>query len=384
MPPGWSQSLPGWKYEYPRDHAIHPDFKTEWWYFTGNLKDDSGRSFGYELTFFRQGMLPPGQRDELAQISPTPGRFVQNDFKFAHFAVSDLTSGKFYYNEKINRGAFGDAGFEGIPQPASNARPADLSQRLAWIENWSLTSQPDGSWNLTAVTGGETPMTIRLRVSSTKPPVVHGIDGVSQKAEGAGNASHYYSFTRLQTSGVLALGKGDAPHAVTGESWFDHEWASNQLGVDQVGWDWFSLQFNDGTELMLYAMRRRDGTTDAVSGGTWVQPDGRAEHLGRQDFQMAATRTWKSSLTGAVYPVEWRMNIPTRQLSFALKPRLDTQELALPLISYWEGAVAAEGQRAGQPVKATGYMELTGYAGALKGLQGEKNAASSGLARAVR
>ena len=288
----WTQALPGWRYDFPADHAIHPKFKTEWWYFTGNLQDERGRPYGYELTFFRQGVIPP----PWAAKQPARSRFVQNDFKFAHFAISDIDGSKFVFAQKTSRGAFGEAGFDAAPPVPGQ------SERLAWIDDWSVQLQADGSWRIQARSDAPAPMFVDLRVTPRKPPVIEGVDGVSQKSAGLGNASHYYSFTRLQTTGRLAL-NGNAPAPVHGESWFDHEWASNQLAQDQIGWNWFCFQFDDGTELMLYAMRRQDGSVDPASSGTWINADGSSEHLQRDQFTLRSTKSWHSQKTDATYPL---------------------------------------------------------------------------------
>ncbi len=358
-PDRWEAALPGWVYRFPEDHAVHPGYKTEWWYFTGNVRDDRGREYGYELTFFRQGTLSPARLESLFVNGQPRSKFVQGDFKFAHFALSDVGRKQFHFVQRITRGAFGEAGFG---KGATN-------ERLAWLEDWQLSPQSDGSWRITARAASPTPMSIDLTVRPAKPPVVHGAEGVSQKAAGLGNASHYYSFTRLNTEGTLALGENTTPSRVHGESWFDHEWASNQLAADQVGWDWFCFQFDDGTELMLYAMRRRDGTVDPVSAGTFVDAAGQAAHLRREDFRLEATRKWTSGQTEATYPLAWKITIPGLRMDFQLEPALDDQELVLPPISYWEGSIRVKGQREGKPITGNGYMELTGYAGALKGLQ---------------
>jgi predicted secreted hydrolase len=347
----WTQALPGWKYQFPADHAVHPDFKTEWWYFTGNLHDESGREYGYELTFFREGILPPGS----AALAITPrSRFVQSDFKFAHFALTDVGKGTFRCTQRISRGAFGEAGFSSALTPGT---------RLAWIDDWNLTPQPDGAWRITARADG---FAIDLRLATGKLPVIEGVDGVSQKSAGPGNASHYYSFTRMAVSGTLDAGSG--PQPVRGDSWFDHEWASNQLASDEIGWNWFSFQFDNGTELMLYAMRRRDGSIDPASSGTFIDANGATTHLERAQFDLRPTATWRSARTGAVYPVAWQVRVPSRQLDLTVTPRVRDQELALPPISYWEGAIEAVGTQAGKPLRGRGYLELTGYANSLPGL----------------
>jgi predicted secreted hydrolase len=374
----WKLALPGWEYRFPADHAVHPDFKTEWWYFTGNLEDKAtGRAFGYELTFFRQGVLPPCKLPPAGERS----RFVQSDFKFAHFAISDLKGQKFNYAQKTTRGAFGEAGFG----PAPGAALPGGEQRLVWLDDWNLTPLPDGSWQITARAKATAGMAINLNVKPVKGPVIEGTGGVSQKSAGVGNASHYYSFTRLQTVGTLSLDtiKGGAALAVSGESWFDHEWASNQLAADQIGWNWFCLQFDDGTELMLYAMRKRDGGIDPVSSGTWIDANGNSEHLRREDFQLRPLKTWRSAATGAVYPVSWQIGIPARQMEFTIRTRLDNQELVVPPISYWEGAIQAAGRRAGREITGRGYMELTGYAGELTGLK-QQTGPEADLRRSTR
>ncbi len=374
----WSLAVPGGSYRFPADHAWHPDYKTEWWYFTGNLQTADGKTYGYELTFFRQGTLPPDRLAALFPAGQPRSRFVQGDFKFAHFAVSDLAGHHFYFTERTTRGAFGEAGFG----PAPTGDPAAPRGPLAWLEDWQLVPQEDGTWHLTARSASPTPMAVDFLVRPAKPPVVHGEDGVSQKAAGLGNASHYYSFTRLETTGTLTLGD-NAAASVHGDSWFDHEWASNQLAADQVGWDWFCFQFDDGTEMMLYAMRRRDGSVDPVSAGTFVDAAGQSTHLERTDFQLEPARTWKSRQTEATYPIAWKVSVPRLELAFSLEPALDDQELVLPPISYWEGATRVAGQRAGKAIAGKGYMELTGYAGALKGLQ-KANSPEEDLRRSPR
>lgn len=379
----WQRALPGAAYTFPADHEIHPGFKTEWWYFTGTLHTTAGKEYGYELTFFRQGALSPGLQASRQTLDPgVVSQFVQNDFKFAHFAVSELSDRQFHFTQKINRGTFGDSGF-GHPLSGPRVLAVPAAECLAWIDDWSLRPQPGGSWKISAKAATPSLMSIDLEVSPAKAAVIEGADGVSQKAAGQGNASYYYSFTRLKTSGTLAVGD-DKAQTVTGESWFDHEWASDQLAQDQIGWDWFCFQFEDQTELMLYAMRRRDGTVDPVSSGTWVAADGRVEHLKLGEFTLHPTRTWHSKQTDATYPLAWQVDVPSHRLSFAVQSRLDDQELVLPPISYWEGAISVSGQRDGQAIKGHGYMELTGYAGALKGLQGQPQPADPRLRSAPR
>ena len=335
----WKIAAPGWRYDFPRDHRAHREFKTEWWYFTGNVFDNEGHRFGYELTFFRQGIQPTTERD------PKASRFIVDDLKFAHFAITNVAGRKFQFGQKNSRGAFGEAGF-------------DDGTRLAWIENWSLTATGDNDFDLAAAAGFGA---IRLHLRAVKAVVVHGENGVSVKAAGGASASHYYSLPRLETSGELTV--NGTTQQVHGETWFDHEWSSSQLGKGEVGWDWLCLQFDDGAGLMLYRMRLANGAVEPSSSGTWIAADGTATHLRASDFQMTPSGFWKSNGSGAQYPVGWRIVLPNQGAELTIKAALEDQELKLGPITYWEGAIDATGTRGEKPIRGRGYLELTGYAG---------------------
>ncbi len=344
---GWARALPGWVYEFPRDHRSHPAFKTEWWYFTGQVSDARDRRFGYQLTFFRQGLRPPSAR------GGETSRFLVDDLKFAHFAVTDVNAGRFRFEQKLSRGAFGEAGFDDGP-------------KLAWIDQWSLVLNADGTLRLHAA---DAHTELDLSLQSAKPWAIHGRDGISEKAEGAGRASHYYSGTRMTTRGSLVL--DSRRWEVSGESWFDHEWATNQLTPEQVGWDWFSVQLDDGTELMLYRMRTRSGGIDSHSSGTFLAKNDDTRHLARDDYTLTPLRYWTSRETGARYPIAWQLAVPGLALSLKIETPVNAQELVLKPIAYWEGLIDIEGTSAGKAVRGHGYMELTGYAGPLVGLSSE-------------
>jgi predicted secreted hydrolase len=341
----WKNAEPGWQYEFPRDHHPHREFKTEWWYFTGNVFDAEGHRFGYELTFFRQGIRPAGERD------PNASRFIVDDLKFAHFALTDVSQQRFRFDQKTSRGAFGEAGF-------------DDGTRLAWIENWALELTGENEFDLKADTSFGA---LRLHLRGASPPVIHGENGVSVKAVNGSSASHYYSIPRLETTGDISV--NGSTHLVRGESWFDHEWSSSQLAKGEVGWDWICLQMEDGAELMLYRMRLEDGKMEPSSSGTWIAPDGSVTHLRASDFQMTPAQFWKNKANGAQYPVGWRITLPGQGAEFTVRPAVEGQELSLGPITYWEGAIDASGTRNGKAVKARGYLELTGYAGAMESLK---------------
>lgn len=347
----WRPAVAGWNYRFPADHGSHPDFKTEWWYFTGNLRSQEGRDFGYQLTFFRQGIREPG--------SPVfESRFVVRDVPFAHFAVSDISRELFFPFQRLARGAYGEAGI-------------DRGNRVAWIRDWTCERVGPNGFRLAAKEGE---VSLNLELSSDKAPVIHGRDGVSQKAEGEGRASHYYSLSRMETKGSLTIGGRDFD--VSGTSWFDHEWATNQLEAHQKGWDWFSLQFEDGTELMLFQIRMDDARRDPHSSGTFVFEDGSDLKIGQAGFDLEPLAWWRSGKSGGNYPVEWRLAIPALDLDVEIKARFRGQELAAEPAVYWEGAVSASGTRNAKPVKAVGYLEMTGYAGKITGLQAPADPAS--------
>jgi predicted secreted hydrolase len=276
-------ALPNYRFEFPRDHFNHPEYRTEWWYYTGNLRTAEGRRFGFELTFFRQGI----------DRKPAANVWDAQDVWMAHLALSDVQGGQFLHTERLNRSGPGIAG-------------ADFQQARVWNGNWQ------SQWTLDPAAAGGGVQTLKaiadrfsfeLSLKADKPPVINGENGVSQKAEGPGKASHYISFTRLITAGTIVLdGKR---FSVDGTSWMDHEFFSHQLEAGQSGWDWFSVQLDDRSELMLFRLRRKDGLLDPYSAGTFVDPQGHARHLAAHDFTLTPGETWTSGTSGAHYPVEW-------------------------------------------------------------------------------
>jgi predicted secreted hydrolase len=336
----YSVALPAYRYEFPRDHFDHPDYQTEWWYYTGNVKSADGRRFGFELTFFRQGV----NRD-----AAKAGAWDVRDLYLAHLALSDLDGGQFYHTERTNRAGPGIAGVS-----SNDAR--------IWNGNWQIQWNGDEQ-RLRAV---DSRFELQLALRSEKPPVIQGENGVSQKAAGAGHASHYISLTHLETSGTIVLsGKS---FQVSGLAWMDHEFFTHQLESDQIGWDWFSVQLADDTELMLFRIRRKDGSVDPFSAATFVDARGQSTHLRSTDFSLQPSgATWTSAITKATYPVQWRIAVPKLGLDLDVKTPLASQELTggssngTLTPSYWEGAVAYAGTRTGSKIQGVGYLEMTGY-----------------------
>jgi predicted secreted hydrolase len=344
----WSVARPGWKYEFPRDHGPHRGFKTEWWYATGNLVDEQGHEYGFQLTFFRQG-IHPGEK-------PVNGsRFRVNELPFAHFAFTEVSGKSFRSFQRSSRGAFGEAGF---------ATPFQNHGRMAWMEGWMLEQIGPGTFHLLAsdASQGEG-RGVDLNLTEDRPPLIHGKDGMSPKSSKPGHASHYYSLARLQASGSVMV--NGVSHHVKGTVWFDHEWSTNQLEPDEVGWDWSGLHLSNGDDLMVFRIRDKTGLPSFRS-GTLRSADGTVRAL--EDVEMTPESTWKSPHTGGVYPVAWNLKIPSSGLSLVVKAKLVDQELLLAPFAYWEGAVRGEGVSSGKSVTAEGYFEMTGYGGKILGL----------------
>jgi len=335
--PGFEKATEPRAFTFPEDHGPHPGFRNEWWYVTGNLDGSNGRRFGFELTIFRFALTPTVPEDE--------SNWRSNQVYIAHFAVTDADRERFYAAERYSRGALGLAG-------------ASADPFRVWIDDWeiaAIAAGPPEQWRLRASDPG---FALDVALSAAKPLVLNGVDGLSQKSAEPGNASYYYSITRWLTEGSLRL--GDDEYRVSGLSWLDREWSSSALGADQAGWDWFALQLSDGSELMFYNLRKLDGSQDERSAGTWVDPDGRSQHLGRDNVEISVTDTWESP-EGGVYPSAWTLRAPEQGLDLQIRPVMADQEL-FTTVRYWEGAVDVEGERNGLPVEGRGYVELTGYA----------------------
>lgn len=331
---------------FPSDHGPHYDYQTEWWYYTGNLTDEAGQRYGFQLTFFRRGLTPgaPAAR---------ASAFATNQIYFAHFAISDVTNQQHRGVERFSRGAAGLAG--------GRATETGFS---VWLEDWRVDSlTPDGLTHRLRAREGD--MALDLTVRATKPAVLHGEGGLSPKSAEPGNASYYVSYTRMAATGTLTL-NGRAVQ-VTGSAWFDQEWSTSALGAGAVGWDWFALQLSDGSELKYFQIRREDGSLETASSGTLIHPDGSWERLTLAEVQLQPRDTWVSPRTGAAYPVAWTLRIPRLQLTLEVRAQFPAQEMPLAF-HYWEGAVAVTGDRNGQPLTGLGYLEMTGYSGSMQGV----------------
>lgn len=321
------------KFKFPEDGGPHEGFQTEWWYYTGNLSSKSGRPFGYQVTIFRHAIADKARTGT--------SEWGTHQVYFAHFAISDGQTQKFHNDTRITRGALGLSG--------AVAEPYRI-----WVEDWEIT----GNFRAPVLDFQAEGMSLKLSLQSTKPEVLHGQEGLSQKSQGEGNASYYFSHTRLKTQGTIEV-EGER-FDVEGLSWFDREWSSSSLGPDETGWDWFSLHLDDGRELMVYQIRNQANQASAFTSGTLVAADGQSKNLERQDFEIQVHNEWKSPATQIRYPAQWTLRVPQEGIELKITPLFNNQEHQLDFV-YWEGAVVVEGSHAGK-----GYVELVGYESSLE------------------
>jgi predicted secreted hydrolase len=331
--------------EFPEDHASHPDYRTEWWYYTGNLKSPDGNRYGFQLTFFRRRIIP----SESEKKWPKPASaWRTGQIYLAHAALSDLDGKHHFYAQDTGRAALGIAG---------EYRHKDTIH--IFLKKWSTRIDP----NVHRLKVIADPFSFDLNLTPVKPAAFHGEKGYSRKGSTPESASCYYSLTRIGTKGQVTL--ANKTFAVNGLSWMDHEFSTAPLEPGLVGWDWFGLQLSDNTELMIYRLRHEDGTFHPASSGTYVRSNGKTKHLSGHDIEVTVTDTWNSPNSGAVYPARWRLRIPWPAMDLMIAPNLADQEMKTKEstgVTYWEGSVSVRGIKTGHQIKGKGYVELTGYA----------------------
>ncbi|HEY2276362.1 MAG TPA: lipocalin-like domain-containing protein [Steroidobacteraceae bacterium] len=346
---GFAQAAAPRSFVFPRDHGPHPEFRQEWWYVTGNLDGADGHRFGFELTFFRFALAPdtpPADSVSAAHDEPRPATSAwrTRQVYMAHFAITDVAARRFRYTQRLARDALGLSGAEGAPL-------------RVWIDDWTLAAAGGASadWKLAAA---QQEYALQLELHPLTPPVLNGAAGLSRKSDEPGSASYYYSMPRIAVHGTLS--RQGRPLVVQGLAWLDREWGSGGLGPGEAGWDWFALELDDGTALMFYALRARDGSRDPHSAGTWVEASGEAHGLASAAVDIGVTDHW-SSAEGVRYPAGWRIRVPALALDVTVRPVLADQELKTTP-RYFEGAVDVSGARAGRALGGRGYVELVGYA----------------------
>jgi len=336
---GFAQAIEPWDWQFPEDHGAHPDFQTEWWYYTGNVATDDGRRFGYQFTIFRRAISP--------NIYETESEWRTNQIHMAHFTISDIGEQDFYHDVRYSRSGAGLAG-----------ATTDPVYRV-WLDDWQVMAENDDA-TLQRITAATDDFAVDMQLEQVKPPALQGQNGLSPKSDVVGNASYYYTLSRLITEGTITI--GDESFAVTGNTWMDHEFSTSALGSEAQGWDWFGLIFDNNTELMVGQIRMVDGGKEPAFGGLLIYPDGSTRYLDSTDFTITATDTWLSPHTDAEYPAGWDIEILGDEgFSFTVTPLQADQELHGDGIEYWEGAVRVEGD-----VTGYGYAELTGYVGTMQ------------------
>lgn len=321
---------------FPQDYGPHEEYRTEWWYFTGNLSSAAGRKFGYELTFFRFALTPE-------QAVPTSS-WRHNQMYMAHLTLTDVESQRFYTDERFSRAGNGLAG-------------ASAKNYHVWLHDWKAKACNSPDWGI-CLDAKNNNVGLSLQLVPQKKMALQGVDGFSQKSPEVGNASYYYSYTRMATHGNIKINQDS--FAVKGSSWMDREWSSSALAKDQAGWDWFALQLSDASELMFYRFRRKDGHPDTNSSGAIFNADDSKIPLAFSDVSIKVLDYWSSPHSNITYPSKWQLSIPNQGLELVVSPLINDQELNVTY-RYWEGAVSIKGKKNSQPVSGKGYIELTGY-----------------------
>lgn len=391
---GYARALEPRPFAFPADHGPHPDYRTEWWYVTSNLDAADGRRFGFQFTIFRSALAPPGSGAGTAGEGPgaedrgAPSWSTRQMY-LGHFTLTDVAGNRFREFERFTRGAAGLAGawargngaapVPGSGQGAAPSAGSGAPMVRVWLDDWELASRSpafgpdaggadqvgsdaalgaDPTWPL-RLTAADSGVSLDVTLEPVKPLVLQGERGLSQKGPEPGNASYYYSYPRLSARGTVTVDGESIP--VTGLAWMDREWSTSALAEGQEGWDWFSLQLDDGSELMVYQIRRSDGSPSLESEGVWIAPDGAPTRLAAGAYTLEPTATWTSPVDGAEYPSGWRIDVPELDMELEVEPVLADQELNVTF-RYWEGAVDVDGRRASEEISGRGYVELTGYA----------------------
>jgi len=331
--PGYAAVVPGRTFAFPADHGPHPKYRTEWWYYTGHLNTPQNDHFGFQFTLFRFNLQP--------RPTPSPSHWAVQHLYMGHLSITDVKQQRYYHSQRLERSALGLAGAQTHPF-------------RVWLQDWQISGDPL-SPTLTAQTQD---MALNLQLQASKPIVLQGQNGYSQKGQAPENASYYYSIPRMAVKGDIHV--AGQTHSVTGQAWFDREWSSHALDQQQIGWDWFSLQLSDHRELMYYQLRNQQGQASTHSQGVLIGRDGQRElTLKPEDIILTPVSYWRSP-KGQRYPVVWTLAVPKANITLHIKAMLNEQTFT-GIVNYWEGAVAVSGEMAGKTIQGVGYVELTGY-----------------------
>lgn len=344
----WQTAQPNYRFNFPRDEASHPDYRIEQWSYSGQLSASAGRRFGYQLKFIRAGV---------SYKPDNPSRWAVRDLFVTQLAVTDVDGQQFKTAERINRAGIGWAG------------AATEGFRL-WNDDWE--ARQDKTMTLLRAIESEDGIGLELALEAGRAPVAHGEDGVFQKGFLALNASHFYSLPRMPARGVLLF--DGQRFEVSGTSQLDHEFGTSFLEEGQAGWDYFLIELEDGSDLLIYQLRLTDGSRDQYFIATLINADGSRESLKSDEFAMQTLARWTSPASGGNYPVQWRVKIPGRQIELEAKAAMDNQEFQAAQsigVTYWKGLIDVSGKRNGQPISGKGFLEMTGYAGKAMGALSE-------------
>jgi len=325
------------EFVFPQDHGAHPKFKTEWWYVTGNVANSEGYEFGYQVTFFRNALTPEQTRSK--------SDWAGNQFYMAHAAVTDISNQEYYTDERFSRSALGLAGVKINPKFS------------VWLDDWKMQSQNQSMFPLSINVKSEK-FSIKVNLVDTKAVVYQGDNGLSQKGPEVGNASYYYAYTRLKTQGEIRVNQ--TTFDVLGDSWMDREWSTSMLSKGVEGWDWFSIQLNNNTELMFYRLRKKSGAASKYSKGSFILADGKKIQLTNEQVNLKIQQYWTSPNSDIEYPIKWKLTIPSLEINLFINAALANQEFNASF-RYWEGAIKVNGTYQKKQIRGKGYLELAGY-----------------------
>lgn len=332
---------------FPDDHGPHPGFRTEWWYYTGNVFTDEGRQFGYQFTIFRSQLNSP---DSLNSDQQFYSNWNTDQLYLGHFAISDVEGEEHLFEERYSRGAAGLAG-------------AKVEPYRIWLEDWEIIrvdpkTSDDKNFPVQLKAKMGEGSAIDLKVTPAKPLVLQGEDGYDKKGEEEGNASYYLAFTRMNTEGYITI--KDQNYEVSGSSWMDHEWSTSALDREQEGWDWFSIQLSNGYDLMYYQLRNADGSVSEFTVGSLVDPNGNKITINPDEVELEVLNQWQSPHSGAEYPSRWIMKIPKHNLELELATLFPDQEMDVS-VRYYEGTLSVSGEMDENDITGNGFIEMTGY-----------------------
>lgn len=335
------------EFEFPDDHGPHPGYRTEWWYYTGNLFTETGQQFGYQFTIFRSQMTPPDSNKSDKAYNED---WNTNQLYLGHFAIADVENEDHIFEERYSRGAAGLAGSQADPH-------------RVWLEDWEInrietSENDDENFPVSIKAEMEDGSSLDLKITPAKSLVLQGEDGYDPKGPEEGNASYYLAFTRMDTEGTIT--KDGEEFEVEGYSWMDHEWSTSALGEDQAGWDWFSIQLSNNYEIMYYQLRNSDGSMSQFTNGSIIDPEGNKTNFNLGEVTLEVLDTWKSPHSNAEYPSQWNLNIQNKNIYLQLSTIFPDQEMDVS-VRYYEGVLDISGNMDGKEVTGNGFIEMTGY-----------------------